>query len=147
MQDAPRASGASLFLVLRKDLERSDASFGDGVILNSGSATDANGADDFAFLFEWDASGEDHHFAVIGCVDAEELIAGLGVLGEILGGNVEGAGGPGFLLGDVDGAKPSVGHALEGDKVSTFVDYGYVHWLTKFFGLFFGCGNDAAGVC
>jgi hypothetical protein len=147
MEKTLRVLAGRLCFCFRKDLERGDASFGYGVILDSGAATDANGADDFAFLFEGNASGEDHYFAVIGCVDAEELIARLGVLGEILGGNVEGAGGPGFLLGDVDGAKPRVGHALEGDKVSAFVDYGYIHWLTKFFGLFFGCGDDAAGVC
>jgi hypothetical protein len=34
-----------------------------------------------------------------------------------------------------------------GDEVSAGVSYGYVHGLAQFFGFFFGCGDDAAGVC
>jgi hypothetical protein len=47
------------------------------VVLISGASADADGPYDFAVFLERDASGEDHHFAVVGGVDAEELAARL----------------------------------------------------------------------
>jgi hypothetical protein len=110
-------------------LEGGCACFGYCVILFAGASTDADGAYDFAIFLKRDAAGEDHHFAVIGGVDAEELVAGLRVCGEIFGGDVEGAGGPGFLDGDVDGADPGVVHADVRDEVAAGVGYGDVHGL------------------
>src|SRR5271170_2561110 len=110
---APRASGA--FSFGKEFLESGCACFGYRVVLLSGATTNSDGTDDFAVLFERDAAGEDHDLAVVGGVDAEELVAGLRVLGEVFGGDVEGARGPGLLLRDVDGAEPGVCHALEGD--------------------------------
>ncbi len=73
--------------------------------------------------------------------------AGLGVRGEVFGGDVEGAGGPGLFDGDVDGADPGVVHANVRDEVSAGVGYCDVHGLADFSSLLFGCGDDAAGVC
>ena len=67
------------------------ACFGDCVILFAGAAADTDSADDFSVLFEGDAAGKDHDFAVVGGVDAEELAAGLGVGREVFGGDVKGA--------------------------------------------------------
>src|SRR5665213_1298471 len=128
-------------------LEGSCAGFGDCLVLFAGAAADAEAADDFAVLLEGDAACEDHHLAAVGGVDAEELVAGLGVFAECLGFDVEGARGPGLLDGDVDGAEPGVGHALECEQVAAFVDYGDVHGLADFFGLGGGCRDDAASVC
>jgi len=116
------------------------------VVLIAGASGDADGADYLAVLLDGDAAGEDHDLAIVGGMDSEELVAGLGVLSEVLGGDVEGAGGPGFFDGDIDGAEPGVFHALEGEEVATGVDYGDVHGLLDVFGLFGGGGDDAAGV-
>jgi len=117
------------------------------VVLGAGAAADSNGADDFAVLLQGDASGEDHDLAVVGGVDAEELVARLRVIAEVFGGDVEGAGGPGFFDGDVDGAEPGVVHADVGDEVAAGVGYGDIHGLADFGGFLFGGGDDAAGVC
>jgi hypothetical protein len=86
------------------DLEGRCAGFGYCVVLFAGASADADGSDDFSVFLERDSAGEDHDFAVVGGMDAEELTAGLGMGGEVFGGDVEGAGGPGFFDGDVDGA-------------------------------------------
>ena len=116
------------------------------MVVFADAAGDADGADDFAVLFDGDAAGEDHDLAVVGGVDAEELVAGLGVFAEVFGGDVEGAGGPGLFDGDIDGAEPGVFHALEGEEIAAGVDDRDVHGLTDLFGLFGGGGDDAAGV-
>ena len=59
------------------DLKSCCACLGDRVILFAGASADADGTDYFSFLLEWDAAGEDHDLAVVGGVDAEELISGL----------------------------------------------------------------------
>jgi hypothetical protein len=127
-------------------LEGGCAGFGYGLVLLAAASGDADGSDDFAVLLEGDAASKDHDLAVIGGVDAEELLAGLGVVAEVLGGDVEGAGGPGLFLGDVDGAEPGVGHALEGEEVSALVDDGDVHGLADLLGLMLCGGDDAACV-
>ncbi len=71
-------------------LERSSTRFGDCVVLVAGAAADADCAYDFSILLQGDAPGEDHDLAVIARVDAEELVAGLGMGGEVFGGNVKG---------------------------------------------------------
>ncbi len=62
-------------------LEDCCAGFGYCVILSAGAAAYSDCTDYFAVLLEGDAAGEDHDLAVVGGVDAEELVAGLGVLG------------------------------------------------------------------
>ncbi len=47
------------------------------LILLADASAHAYGPDNVAAAFQWNASGEDHHPAVIGSVNAEELIAGL----------------------------------------------------------------------
>ena len=121
------------------------AGFGDGVVLFAAAAGDADGADDLVAAFEGDASGEDHDAAVVGDVDAVEVSAGLGELGEGLGVDVEGAGGEGLVDGDVDAAKPGTGHAGEGKEVSAGADDGNVHGLAEGSGFFLGGGDDLAG--
>jgi len=59
------------------ELEGSCAGFGNCVVLNTRAAADADGSYNFAFLLEGDAACKDHDLAVVGGVDAEELIAGL----------------------------------------------------------------------
>jgi hypothetical protein len=116
------------------------------LVLGAEAAADADGADDFAVLLDGDAAGEDHDLAVVGGVDAEELVAGLREGAEGSGFDVEGAGGPGLLLGDVDRADPGAVHALEGEQVSAGADDRDVHGLLNLFGLLGGGGDDAAGV-
>src|ERR1700677_3223315 len=89
-------------------LEGRCAGFGDGVVLIARAAAYTDGSYYFSVFLERDATGEDHHFAVVGGVDAEELVAGLRVWCEVFGGDVKGAGGPGLFDGDVDGADPCV---------------------------------------
>ena len=70
------------------------AGFGYGVILFAGTTADADSAYDFAIFLQRNAAGEDHDFAVVGDVDAEELVARLAVLGQVLRGDVERTGRP-----------------------------------------------------
>jgi hypothetical protein len=136
-----------IYSIILGDLEGCYAGFGNRVILVTRASADANGADDFSVFLERDSASEDHDFAVVRRVDAEELVAGLGVGGEIFGGDIEGAGCPGLFDGDVDGAEPGVVHADVRDEVAAGVGYGDVHGLANFDGFLFGCGDDAAGVC
>src|SRR3954453_2652456 len=93
----PRATRARSM----RGLERRGACFGDGLILLAQAAADADGSHDFIAAFERNSAGENHHAAVVGSVDAEELVAGLAELGELPGGDVEGARGPGFIDRDI----------------------------------------------
>jgi hypothetical protein len=56
-------------------------SFGHGVILIAGSAAHSDGPDDLALPLERDATSKNHDLSVVGCVDSEELAAGLGMSG------------------------------------------------------------------
>ena len=58
-------------------LEGRCAGFGDGVVLIARAAAYTDGSYYFSVFLERDATGEDHHFAVVGSMDAEELTAGL----------------------------------------------------------------------
>jgi hypothetical protein len=147
MKNAPLKLRGIFVSALRKYLEGRCAGFGDGVVLIARAAAYTDGSDDFAILLKRDATGEDHHFAVVGGVDAEELAAGLRVWCEVFGGDVKGAGGPCLLDGDVDGADPCIVHADVRDEVSAGVGYGDVHGLADFSGFFFCGGDDAACVC
>ena len=68
------------------------------MILLAGSAADADGSDYFAILLKRNTAGEDHNLAVVGGVDAEELVPGLGVSPEVCSGDIEGAGCPRFSV-------------------------------------------------
>src|SRR5687767_14236186 len=93
-------------LLSKFNLVRLGTGFGDGVVLFAAAAGDANGADDLAAFLDGDAAGEDHHLAVVRGVDAEELVAGLAVVGEVFGSDVEGPRGPCLFDRDVDAADP-----------------------------------------
>lgn len=65
---------------------RRRAGFGDLMVLHAAATRHANGADDVAvFVFQRNATGEDHDAVVVGRMDAKELIAGLAVLRELFG--------------------------------------------------------------
>src|SRR3984957_9595303 len=116
------------------------------MILIPGSAADSDSSHHFSRLLEGDATGKNHDLAVIGCMDAKKLSAGLRVGGEIFGGDVEGARGVRLLDRNVDAAEPSSIHADVSDQVTAFIGDGDIHWLADFGGLLFCGGNDAAGV-
>src|SRR3712207_2178327 len=75
-------------------------------------------------------------------VDAVELPTGLGRFGQVLGGDVEGAGSEGFVDGDLDGADPRPIHAHVRNEVPSSVDDCYVHGLADLLGLPFGGRDD-----
>ena len=106
------------------------------------AAADADRADHVAALLEGDAAGKDHYPAVVGGVNAEELAAGLSVLRQVLGADVERPGGLGFFDRDVDAAEPGFVHALEGQEVAAGVYDRHVHGLANLLGLFLSCGNN-----
>ena len=62
---------------LEDDLERCGCSLRNGMVLLSRSAADPNRADDLPVLLQRNATRKDHDLAVVGCVDAKELIARL----------------------------------------------------------------------
>ncbi len=65
---------------LATDSERCRACLCDGLILLARTAADADGADHVAVLLQRNAAGENHDAAVIGTVNAEELLARLRVV-------------------------------------------------------------------
>jgi hypothetical protein len=67
---------------LNANLERPRASFSHGVVLIAAAAANADRTHNFPFPLQRDATSEDHDLAIIGGVNAEELSARLGVLGE-----------------------------------------------------------------
>ena len=75
-------------------------------------------------------------------MNAEELVPRLGVCAEIFRGDVEGSGGPGLFLRDVDGTEPGVRHPFEGDEVAALIDDCDIHGLADLFCFFLGCGDD-----
>jgi hypothetical protein len=116
------------------------------LVLGPGPATDPDGADDHAVAGHRDAAGEDHDAPVVGGVDAVELLGGLRVFREVLGGQVEGPGGESLVDGDVDAAQPGTVHPHVGHEVSAGVDDGDIHGLANFGGALLGGGNDGAGI-
>jgi hypothetical protein len=76
---------------------------------------------------QWHAAGEKHDAAAIGGVDAKEWSAWLAEAAEFGGVHVEGAGGPGLVDGDVDGADAGIIHVDMGDEVAACIDDGDVH--------------------
>src|SRR5215203_402778 len=80
------------------------------------------------------AAREDPDAPPVGDVDAVELPTGLGRCGQVLGGDIEGAGGEGLVNGDVDGADPRPVHARVRDEVPPCVLEGYTvcHRLSSF---------------
>src|SRR5690348_253316 len=65
---------------------------------------------------------------------------------EILGRDVEGTRGEGFVDGDINTADPGAIHADMRHQVATAVGDGNVHRLTNFSGLLLGRGNHASGI-
>jgi hypothetical protein len=100
------------------------------LILLTRSATHANGADDLAGPFEWDASGKDHDAPAIGGMNAVELTAGLRGRSQIPRGDIEGTRGEGLVDGNIDAAEPSSVHADVRNQIPSAIGDGDVHRLT-----------------
>src|ERR1700730_11176037 len=83
------------------------------LVLLAAAAADANGARNLAVHLDRDAAREDHHPAVVRCVDAEELVARLAVAAKLQRRDIEVLRSEGFVNGYADAAKPSPIHAHE----------------------------------
>src|SRR5450755_5152495 len=102
--------GGRLGLRARTSLEREidalrqggDRCLGHRLVLLTAAAADTDGARDLAVHPDRDAACEDHHPAVVRCVDAEELVAGLAVAAKLQRRDIEGSLGEGLVDGDVD---------------------------------------------
>jgi hypothetical protein len=116
------------------------------LILLSHTATDPDGPDHLIAAFQRNAARENHDTAVIRNMNAEELVSGLAVLGQIFGRDIERARGPRLVDRDIDAPDPRLIHANVRDKIAAGIDYGDVHGLADFFGLFLGGRNDSACV-
>src|SRR5207302_9455703 len=115
---------------------------GDEVILFARAAADANGSHDSAASLEWDPPGEDHDPAVVGGVYAEGLTAGLGVLGQIAGGDVKGARSERLLDRDIDAPEPRTVHPHVRVEVAPFIAHRDVHRLPELSSLLPRCGYE-----
>ena len=98
----------------------------------AGTAADTDGADDGAVGLQRDPAGEDHHPAVVGRVDAVELLTRLGGLGQVRRRDVKRPSGEGLVDRDVDTAPPCAVHPHVRDKVATLVDNGDIAGLAEF---------------
>src|SRR5450631_2692318 len=116
----------------RNKLERLCAGLCYSVILLSGAAADSYCADNLPISFQRDAASEDHDAAVIGNVNSEELATRLQMLCEVLGWDIERAGGKCLIDRDVNAADPGPIHADMGNKISAFIDNRDVHRLSDF---------------
>jgi putative membrane protein len=90
--------------------ESGRAGFGDGLVLLTRPAADADRPDHFPLSLQRNATGKDHHAAVIARMDSIELVTGLAVLGESAGLDVEGARSPRLVDRDVDTPNPGAIH-------------------------------------
>src|SRR5882724_12335237 len=95
----------------RTNLECFGSCFRHGVVLLSRTSANTNGAHHFSFLHQWNSTGENHDFAVVGGVNSKKLATRLAVHCKIFGGNVEGTRCERLLLGNVDTADPCVIHS------------------------------------
>ena len=75
-------------------------------------------------------------------MDTKELLAGLGVLTQRLGVEIEGARGKGFLLSNVDAANPGSIHTLECHQIGALIDYGDVRHHLDLVRFLDGRGDD-----
>jgi hypothetical protein len=125
-------------------LEFLSARFRDSVILLPGTAADADGAHYFPFALQRDSTGENHHPAMIGNVNPEELAARLGMLGEVLRRDIESAGSERLIDRNVDTSDPGPVQTDMRNQISALVDNGDVLRLLKLLRILFRCCNDSA---
>src|SRR4051794_33432093 len=92
--------------------------FRDSLVLFAHATADPDRADHRAVALNGDTTGEDHDLAVVGGVDAVEILSRLRELAEGLGLDIERAAGPRFFLRDVDASHPRAVHAGEGDEIA-----------------------------
>src|ERR1039458_2069202 len=97
------------------DLERGCAGLRDCMVLISRTAAYANRAHDLPNLFQRNPARKDHDFAVIRCMNAEKLAAGLRVLCQVLGCDVERARSVSFFDRNIDAAEPCAVHRVDLD--------------------------------
>src|SRR5258705_8274507 len=110
-------------------LKSGRAGFRDGLVLFPESAAYADSSHHLLTAFKGKAAGKNHDTSVIGDVYPEELIAGLAVLGQILGGDIEGAGGPRFVDRNIDAADPRAVHADVRHQISAGIHHSDIHRL------------------
>src|SRR5580658_1196729 len=122
--------------------KRLRSGFRDGLVLLPRSAADANRANDFAVLSEWNAAGKDHHLAIIGGMNPKELLPRLTRPAQLLRRDVKGARGPGLLDRYVDASQPCPFHALKRQQIAAAINDGNVHRLTNLRGFFRRAGDD-----
>src|SRR5215203_4013792 len=126
----------------RSDLESPSPGLRDLLVLLPGAPAHAYGSHHpTAVPDQRHAAREDPDAPPVGDVDAVELPPGLGRCGQVLGGDIEGAGGEGLVDGDVDGADPRPVHARVRDEVPPRVDHRYVHGLADLLSLALGGGD------
>src|SRR5829696_6741200 len=126
----------------RSDLKSPSPGLRDLLVLLPGAPAHAYGSHHpTAVPDQRHAAREDPDAPPVGDVDAVELPPGLGRCGQVLGGDIEGAGGEGLVDGDVDGADPRPVHARVRDEVPPRVDHRYVHGLADLLSLALGGGD------
>src|SRR5687768_5376929 len=84
---------------------------GDFVVLVGRSAADPDRTDDLAVCLQGDAPGKDNDPAPVRLRDTEQRLLGLAHGRQLLGRDVEGAGGPRLVLCDLNAAQPGAVHA------------------------------------
>jgi hypothetical protein len=114
--------------------ENLGSGLGDSLILFTHTAADADRTDDLVAAFERDTACEDHDPPVIGSVNTEKLITRLAILGQVLCGDIECAGRPRLVEGNVDTADPCAVHTNVCDEIPATVDDRDIHRLFNFFG-------------
>jgi hypothetical protein len=115
------------------------------MILIARTATDADRTHYLAIPLQRDAAGKNHNLAVVGGMNAEELVARLRKLCQVFRLDVERARRVRFLHRDTDAANPCVVHTNVRYDVSTFVSHRDIHGLANLPG-FILRRADASGI-
>lgn len=85
------------------------------MILPAGAAAYSNSANHFPIALECHSAGEDHDAAIIGRMDAKELLTSLRMRGQVFRGDIERAGSKCLLNRNIDAANPGSVHSYMSD--------------------------------
>src|SRR5262245_27206129 len=119
---------------------------GDCVVLFTRSAAHPDGSNYHSILLQWNAAGKDHHPAIIGSMNSEELAARLAVRRQIFRRDIESARGPCFLDRNIDAADPGSVHPNVSHQISTGIGHRDIHRLADLSGLLFRCGDNSTRI-
>src|SRR4026208_1741006 len=111
------------------------------MVLFARTATHADGAHYLAASLERNATGKNHDPAIVGRMNPKKLPSRLAMRCQVLGSDIEGAGGKSLLNRNVYAAQPGPIHTHVSHQIPPSVRHGYVHRLTNFQRLLFGSGN------